>query len=346
MGITYKDSGVDIDKGNLFVKLIRQQVESTRTKGVIGGIGGFGGLFRPNLTGMKEPILVSSTDGVGTKLIIARMMDIHDTVGIDLVAMSVNDIAVTGAAPLFFLDYIATGKIKEQVLVDVVSGIAAGCRDAGCALIGGETAEMPGFYPEGEYDLAGFAVGMVERRGIIDGSKVKDGDVILGVASSGLHSNGYSLARKIVFDVMKLKPTDTVSGLSDSIGKALLVPTRIYVKPLRTLFDKVTVTAVSHITGGGLVDNIERLLPEGLSAVIDTTTWEIPPIFTVLREAGRIEPLEMMRTFNNGIGLAVIVREREASRALTTLKTSGERAAVIGKIEKKREGGQTVRFIP
>jgi phosphoribosylformylglycinamidine cyclo-ligase len=346
MGITYKDSGVDIDKGNLFVKMIKREVESTRTKGVIGGIGGFGGFFRPDIGGMKEPVLVSSTDGVGTKLIIARMMGIHDTVGIDLVAMSVNDIIVTGAAPLFFLDYIATGKLEEGVLVSVVSGIAAGCREAGCALLGGETAEMPGFYPEGEYDLAGFAVGMVDRPSIIDGAAIEAGDVIVGIPSSGLHSNGYSLARRIVFDHMKLKPTDTVQGLQKTIGEELLVPTRIYVRAVMALMEKVKISAAAHITGGGLIDNIERLLPEGLSAVIDRGSWEAGPIFAFLQRAGSVDPIEMMRTFNNGIGMAIIVREPAADQALTILRTMGEKPSVIGRIEKRQKGAPAVSFLP
>jgi phosphoribosylformylglycinamidine cyclo-ligase len=345
MGITYKDSGVDIDRGNLFIKMIKQEVESTRTKGVLGGIGGFSGFFRPNITGMKEPVLVSSTDGVGTKLVIARMMGIHDTVGVDLVAMSVNDIIVTGALPLFFLDYIATGKIDQQVLVSVVSGIAAGCREAGCALIGGETAEMPGFYPDGEYDLAGFAVGIVDKRSIIDGGAIRKGDVIIGIPSSGLHSNGYSLARKIVFDSLKLKPTDSVEGLEKSIGEELLVPTRIYVKAVRALVGKVTITAVAHITGGGLIDNVERLLPQGLCALLDRASWEVPPIFAFLQRAGSVDSMEMMRTFNNGIGLAVIVRERTADRALKILRIMGERPAVIGSIQKRIEGAHAVSFV-
>jgi phosphoribosylformylglycinamidine cyclo-ligase len=346
MGITYKDSGVDIDKGNLFVSMIRKEVESTRTKGVIGGIGGFGGFFRPNVTGMKEPVLVSSTDGVGTKLVIAQMMGIHDTVGIDLVAMSVNDIIVTGALPLFFLDYIATGRLEAGILASVVSGIAAGCRDAGCALLGGETAEMPGFYPEGKYDLAGFAVGMVDRRSIIDGSAVKRGDVIVGIPSSGLHSNGYSLARRIVFDTLKLKPSDIVQGLDRSIGEELLVPTRIYVRPIRALLEKVTIAALAHITGGGLVDNIERLLPGDLSAVIDRGTWKVPPVFDFLARAGSVDPMEMMRTFNNGIGMAVIVRERAADRALKILRTMGEDSTVIGRVQARPKGAPAVSFVP
>ncbi len=344
MTITYKDSGVDIDKGNLFVKMIKKEVESTRTKGVLGGIGGFGGLFRPNITGMKEPVLVSSTDGVGTKLAVAQMMGVHDTVGIDLVAMSVNDIAVTGASPLFFLDYIATGKLEEGVLVSVITGVAAGCREAGCALIGGETAEMPGFYPEGTYDLAGFAVGIVDRRAIIDGGTIRNGDVIVGIPSSGLHSNGYSLARKIVFDALRLNPGDRVAGLDRSIGQELLTPTRIYVKTVRALLGSVAITAIAHITGGGLIDNIERLLPEGLSAVLDMKAWEVPPIFRFLQEGGNVEKSEMLRTFNNGIGLAIAVRKRDADRALTILRTSGERPIVIGGIEKRKDGAPAVRY--
>jgi phosphoribosylformylglycinamidine cyclo-ligase len=346
MGITYKDSGVDIDKGNLFVKMIKREVESTRTKGVIGGIGGFGGFFRPNITGMKEPVFVSSTDGVGTKLVIAQMMGIHETIGIDLVAMSVNDIIVTGALPLFFLDYIATGKLQEGALVSVVSGIAAGCRESGCALLGGETAEMPGFYPDGKYDLAGFAVGMVDRRSIIDGSAVKKGDVIVGIPSSGLHSNGYSLARKIVFDTLKMKPTDTVQGLEKSIGEELLIPTRIYVRAIRALIEKITITAAAHITGGGLVDNIERLLSEDLSAVIDRRSWKVPPIFAFLERAGSVDPIEMMRTFNNGIGMAVIVRERTANQVLKILRTMGEDSTVIGRIQERQKDAPAVSFIP
>ncbi len=347
MGITYKDSGVDIDKANLFVKKIKEDIDSTRTEGVMGEIGGFGGFFRPDIAGMKDPILVSSTDGVGTKLIIAQMMGVHKTVGIDLVAMVANDIVVTGALPLFFLDYIATGSLNEGVLSDVISGIAGGCIDAECALIGGETAEMPGFYPEGKYDLCGFSVGLVEREAVIDGSRIKAGDAIVGVSSSGLHSNGFSLVRKIVFDKLKMKLTDRVDDLVKSIGEELLTPTRIYVKTVKSLLGKVDIHAISHITGGGLVDNIERLLPEGITAVIETSKWDVPPIFRFIQEAGKIDELEMMRTFNNGVGLAIIIPFDAADLVTSTLKGIGESPAVIGEITKAKgkvvEGGR-VRF--
>ena len=333
-GITYKDSGVDIGKANQFIKKIRDDIDATRTKGVIGEIGGFGGFFRPDITGTKEPILVSSTDGVGTKLIIAQMMGVHDTVGIDLVAMVVNDIIVTGALPLFFLDYIATGSLNEDVLSKVISGIAKGCIDAECALIGGETAEMPGFYTDGKYDLCGFSVGLVDRESVIDGSKIKAGDSIIGIKSSGLHSNGFSLVRKIVFDTLKLNIEDNVEELKKSIGEELLTPTRIYVKTIKALLSKTPIHAISHITGGGLVDNIERLLPQGLAAVIDTKSWDTPPIFEFLKSAGNIDRLEMMRTFNNGIGLALIVPTDTVDKAVDILKGIGEMVSVIGQIDK------------
>jgi phosphoribosylformylglycinamidine cyclo-ligase len=336
--ITYKDAGVDIEKANQFIKEIRHDINATRTKGVIGEIGGFGGFFRPDLSGMKEPILVSSTDGVGTKLVIAQMMGVHNTVGIDLVAMVVNDIIVTGALPLYFLDYIATGTLNEDVLSKVISGISKGCIEAECALIGGETAEMPGFYPDGKYDLCGFSVGLVDRESVIDGSKIEAGDSIIGIESSGLHSNGFSLVRKIVFDTLKMKLEDNVDELKKSIGEELLTPTRIYVKTAKALLGKTPINAISHITGGGLVDNIERLLPQGLSAVIDTKSWDVPPIFEFLKSAGNIDRLEMMRTFNNGIGLALIVPTETVDKAMNILEGIGEAPSVIGKVEKSIEG--------
>jgi len=345
MGITYKDSGVDIEKADRFLEKIKKDVKSTRTKGVIGDIGGFGGFFRPDLKGMKDPVLVSSTDGVGTKLIIARMMDIHDTVGIDLVGMVVNDIAVNGAVPLFFLDYIATGKLDVNVTADVVSGIARGCIEAECALIGGETAEMPDFYSPGTYDLAGFGVGIVDRNSIIDGSAVKNGDLILGIPSSGLHSNGYSLARKIVFDILKMKVGDYVEDLRKKIGEELLLPTRIYIKTIKALLGKVNIAAIAHITGGGLVDNIGRLLPAGLGAEIDVRNWDPPPIFKFLKGAGKIEETEMMRTFNNGIGLAIIADINAANKAQKILSGIGEKSSIIGEIKKIKEGDEAVSFL-
>jgi len=337
MGITYKDSGVDIDSADRFIERIKKDIASTRTDGVVGDIGGFGGLFRPELSGMEDPILVSSTDGVGTKLLIAQMTGRHDTVGIDLVAMVVNDIAVSGAAPLFFLDYIATGRLDGGVLADVVSGIAAGCREAGCALIGGETAEMPGFYPDGKYDLAGFGVGLVDKKHIIDGSKISPGDVIVGIPSSGLHSNGYSLARKVVFDVLSLKVEDIVPGLDRTAGEELLVPTRIYVKALTALTAAVEVSALAHITGGGLIDNIRRLLPPGVRGEIDTSAWQAPPIFQVLQDAGKIELREMFRTFNNGIGMAAIIPEAKADQAMDALIEAGEKPVIIGEIVQTKD---------
>ena len=337
MGITYKDSGVDIDLADRFIERIKKDIASTRTDGVVGDIGGFGGLFRPELSGMEDPILVSSTDGVGTKLLIAQMTGRHDTVGIDLVAMVVNDIAVSGAAPLFFLDYIATGRLDGGVLADVVSGIAAGCREAGCALIGGETAEMPGFYPDGKYDLAGFGVGLVDKKHIIDGSKISPGDVIVGIPSSGLHSNGYSLARKVVFDVLSLKVEDIVPGLDRTAGEELLVPTRIYVKALTALTAAVEVSALAHITGGGLIDNIRRLLPPGVRGEIDTSAWQAPPIFQVLQDAGKIELREMFRTFNNGIGMAAIIPEAKADQAMDALIEAGEKPVIIGEIVQTKD---------
>lgn len=344
MGITYKDSGVDIEKADRFLERIRKYVNSTRTKGVIGDVGGFGGFFRPDITGMRNPVLVSSTDGVGTKLIVARMMDIHDTVGIDLVGMVVNDVAVHGAVPLFFLDYIATGKLDEKVTADVVSGIAKGCIEAECALIGGETAEMPDFYAPGTYDLAGFGVGMVDKDSIIDGSTVKDSDLIIGIPSSGLHSNGYSLARKIIFDILKMQVGDYVDDLGKKIGEELLVPTRIYINMIKALLGNVDIAAIAHITGGGLVDNIGRLLPVGLGAKIDVKGWEPPPIFRFLKDAGKIADLEMMRTFNNGIGLALIVDKSVADKAQRLLADIGESPSVIGQIKKIKKGDQTVTF--
>jgi phosphoribosylformylglycinamidine cyclo-ligase len=336
MGITYKDSGVDIDRADRFIKKIKKAVKSTYTKGVVGDIGGFGGFFRPDLSRLKDPILVSSTDGVGTKLLIAQMMDIHDTVGIDLVAMVVNDIAVTGAQPLFFLDYIATGKLVEGTLSDIVAGISTGCREAECALIGGETAEMPGMYDPGTYDLAGFGVGLIDKKAVLDGSRIAAGDVIIGIPSSGLHSNGYSLVRKIVFDILKLKPADTVAELKRSIGEELLVPTRIYVRVIKGLMQDVNVSAFSHITGGGIMDNIARLLPRKTNAVIQKGSWEIPPIFDFLKRAGSLDDREMARTFNNGVGLAVITPKKSVKKAVSLLKDMGESPSIIGHIEKGR----------
>ena len=330
---TYKGAGVDIDKANLFVEKIKPLIKTTFRKEVLSGIGGFGALFRLDAEKFKNPILVSSTDGVGTKLKIAQSMNRHDTVGIDLVAMSVNDVIVQGAEPLFFLDYIATGKIGIEQSVQIMEGIVRGCQEAGCALIGGETAEMPGFYAENEYDLAGFCVGIVDADRLIDGSAIRVGDRIIGLASSGLHSNGFSLARKVLFDDGRLNVHEAVPGLEESIGTALLRPTKIYVKSLLKLFKSFNIKGLVHITGGGFLDNIPRILPAPCCAVIRKGAWEIPAIFHVIREMGRIEDQEMFRVFNMGVGMIVIVSEKEFQDVMERLEMLGEKAYILGSVE-------------
>jgi len=326
--LTYKDAGVDIDAGEALVERIKSVAARTKRPGVIGGLGGFGGLFALP-TGYQEPILVSGTDGVGTKLRLAIELGCHDSVGIDLVAMCVNDIVVCGAEPLYFLDYYATGKLDVDVAAAVVSGIGHGCEQAGCALIGGETAEMPGMYSEGDYDLAGFAVGIVEKANIVDGSKVSPGDVILGLSSSGPHSNGYSLVRKVI----ERADADLNQDLGGaSLKDQVLAPTRIYVKPLLKLIETLPVHALSHITGGGLLENIPRVLPANTKAVLDTTGWQRPPIFSWLQERGNIENREMTRTFNCGLGMVVVVPKAESERALQFLLQQGENAQIVGEI--------------
>jgi len=338
---TYKSAGVDIDKANQFVERIKPLIKTTARKEVVASIGGFGGLFHLDTQKFKNPILVSSTDGVGTKLRVAQKMDKHDTIGIDLVAMSVNDVVVQGAEPLFFLDYLACGKIEMEKSVQIIQGIVEGCNQAGCALLGGETAEMPGFYKPGEYDLAGFCVGAVEADKIIDGSAVSINDRVIGLASSGLHSNGFSLARKVLLEKNKLDIKDRVSGLSRAIGLELLEPTRIYVKSLLYIFKNFQVKGLIHITGGGFYDNIPRIIPRACRCVINKNTWEIPPIFRVIQEMGNIEEREMFRVFNMGIGMMIIVPEKECRAVLEQLKMEalGEKAYLIGSIE-KREGDQ------
>ena len=331
-GCRYTEAGVDIDKGNAFVERIKPVVASTFRAGVLTGIGGFGGLFALGGGKFKDPVLVSSTDGVGTKLMIANLCKKHDTIGIDLVAMCVNDIAVCGAHPLFFLDYFATGGLDLDVATDVVKGIAAGCEIAKCALIGGETAEMPGMYKKGDYDLAGFVVGICERDKLIDGSEVKVGDKLIGLASSGLHSNGYSLARKICLEEMKLTVKDEIAEFGCTLGEELLRPTRIYSEPLLNLVKNYKVKGLVHITGGGIIDNIPRVLPNGCKAVIDRQSWEVPPIFEFLRKNGKISPKEMCRTFNCGIGMVVIVEAKEAADAIQQLEALGEKPFLIGEI--------------
>ncbi len=341
----YAQAGVDIDKANRIVEEIKETVTSTYTKGVITEIGGFAGLFALDKEKFKEPVLVSSTDGVGTKLKIAFMMDMHKTVGIDLVAMCVNDIAVTGATPLFFLDYFATGKLKEEVTKDVISGIAQGCKQAGCALIGGETAEMPGMYPEGEYDLAGFSVGVVEREEIIDGSDISVDHDLIGISSSGLHSNGYSLVRKIFFKDLGLGIGDKIEELSSkTVGELLIEPTKIYVPIILNLLKRFKIHGIVHITGGGFQDNIPRILPEKCKAVIDKDAWKPLPIFKFIKEKGNVPEEEMLRTFNCGIGLILIVPPTETKEMLLQLEALGEKAYVVGKIEERDTNEPSVIF--
>ena len=329
---SYAAVGVDIEAGYKGVQLMREHVERTMIPGVVSGIGGFGGLFAPDLSGMKEPILVSGTDGVGTKIRVAQLLDKHDTIGIDCVAMCVNDIVCCGAKPLFFLDYIAIGKNEPEKVAAMVSGVAEGCVQAGCALIGGETAEHPGVMNPEDYDLAGFSVGVVDKANMIDNSRMKAGDVILGLASTGLHSNGFSLVRK-VFDVEHTdlnKPLDELDG--KSLGEELLSPTKIYVKPVLAAIQAARVHGVSHITGGGFFENIPRCLPQGLSAKIDKSALKIPPIFSLLQEKGGIPERDMFNTFNMGVGMALIVDKEDVVKAVTALDAAGQSARVIGEV--------------
>lgn len=330
----YKKAGVDIDAGNEFVRRIRPLVRSTFRPEVLTDIGGFGGLFRFDPKRYRDPVLVSGTDGVGTKLRIAFLMGRHDTVGVDLVAMCVNDVAVCGAEPLFFLDYLAVGKLAVGKAEAIVSGIVEGCRQAGCALIGGETAEMPGFYADEEYDLGGFAVGVVERDQIIDGSRVRPGDVLIGLASTGLHSNGYSLARRVLLEEAKMSLDERAPELGETLGEALLRPTRIYVKTIRTLVESGDIRAIAHITGGGLTENIPRVLPEGCRAVITRGSWKQPPICGLIQSRGRVDDDEMARVFNLGIGLVLVVPVDQADKIMRLAGAQGDQAFRIGVIEK------------
>jgi phosphoribosylformylglycinamidine cyclo-ligase len=337
-GLTYKDSGVDIEAGEKLVDLIKPFAKKTFDENVLAGIGGFGsGYLIPQ--GFKEPVLVSGTDGVGTKLKVAQMADVHDTVGIDLVAMCVNDILTVGARPLFFLDYFATGKLSVETAATVIKGIAKGCEIAGCALIGGETAEMPDFYDDGEYDLAGFVVGIVDKEKFITGEKIKAGDVILGLASSGIHSNGYSLVRKLFFEILKLKVDDFVEELNGKVYEILLTPTKIYVKPILKLLEEVEVKGIAHITGGGIPGNLVRILPKNVDAVVKKGTWEVLPIFKFIQEKGNVEENEMFKTFNMGIGLCLVVSKENVDKAKEILEREGETVYVIGEI---REGSGKV----
>jgi len=343
---TYRDAGVDIDLGNEFVNRIKPLVRSTFKPGVHSEIGGFGAAFSLNMPGDRQYVLVSSTDGVGTKLKVAFMMDKHDTVGIDLVAMCVNDIVVMGAEPLFFLDYFATGKLAVDVTVKVIEGIANGCKESGCSLVGGETAEMPDMYAPGEYDLAGFTVGLVENANIIDGSTITVGNKIIGIASSGLHSNGFSLVRKIVFQQLGLSVNDHVPEFGDqTVGEMLLTPTKLYVKPILNLMRDCKINGMAHITGGGLIDNIPRVLPKGSKALIHLDSWRRPAVFDFLQHAGEIEEKEMLRTFNCGIGLTLICPEFEEETILSRLKGMGQPAWTIGEVTEREPGEEPIEFI-
>jgi phosphoribosylformylglycinamidine cyclo-ligase len=342
---SYKNAGVDIEKGDGFVQAIKPMVESTFRPEVLTKIGGFAGCVSLNLERYKKPILVSSTDGVGTKLKIAFLMNRHDTVGIDLVAMCVNDIVVSGAKPLFLLDYLATSKLDTEKSMKVVSGIVKGCIEAECSLIGGETAEMPGFYKKGEYDLAGFAVGIVEDSQLIDGSGVTVGDKLIGIASNGLHSNGYSLVRKVILDQHKMDLEKRVEEIGELLGEELLRPTRIYVKTILNLTRDFSIGGIAHITGGGITGNLPRIIPKGCKAIVHRGAWDVPPIFSFVKEKGKISEEEMLRTFNNGIGVILIVRPKEVEDILGRLRSLSEKAFIIGEVGKTEREQETIEFI-
>lgn len=334
---SYKAAGVDVTAGYKGVELMKKAVQATYTNAVISDIGGFGGLYAPQIKGMEEPILVSGTDGVGTKLKLAFLMDKHDTIGEDCVAMCANDVICTGASPMFFLDYMALGKNIPEKVATIVAGVAEGCKKAKCSLIGGETAEMPGFYPVDEYDLAGFCVGIVDKKKIINNKTIEIGDKVIGLKSSGVHSNGFSLVRK-VFEVNKESLNEYVESLGCTVGEALLKPTKIYVKPILKLIEQVKVKGISHITGGGFYENMPRMLREGVALKIDKNSYEVPPIFKLIAERGNIPERDMYNTFNMGIGMAVIVPESEVEKSLEILKQAGEEAYLIGEvIEGNRE---------
>ncbi len=334
---SYKAAGVDVTAGYKAVDLMKKHVARTKTEGAISSIGGFGGLFQPNLAGMEQPILVSGTDGVGTKLKIAFLLDKHDTIGIDCVAMCVNDVICVGAKPLFFLDYIAVGKNYPERVAEIVSGIAEGCVQSGCALIGGETAEMPGFYPEDEYDVAGFSVGMVDRKKMIDGTQMKAGDVLIGIHSSGVHSNGFSLVRKI-FNIDGSSAKQYMPEFGKTLGEELLTPTKIYVKAVESLLSACPVKAISHITGGGFYENIPRMMTEGLTAKIEKAAVPVLPVFEVMAKTGNIPERDMFNTFNMGIGMCVAVDKNHADKAAAAIEAAGEKAVVLGEVISGDEG--------
>lgn len=337
--LTYRASGVDIDEGNRAVNLIKDKIKGTYDKNVIGDLGNFSGLYSlKNFINMDEPVLLSSTDGVGTKLKLAQMMDIHNTVGIDLVAMCVNDLICQGAKPLFFLDYIATGKLIPEKIDDLVSGIVEGCKMAECALIGGETAEMPGMYSEDDYDLAGFSVGIADKSKIISGQDVNSGDTLIGISSSGIHSNGYSFIRKIFLEEYKYELTDYIEELGMTLGEALLIPTKIYVKLVMDLIKKYELKAIAHITGGGVIENIPRVIPNGLGIDIEKNSWEKPAIFKMIEKFNAIDEVELHKSFNMGIGLAIVVDSDKAEEIVSYLNESEKQAYIIGKVVDTHEG--------
>ena len=337
-GLTYADAGVDIEAGNKAVHLMKDTVRSTFRPEVLTDIGGFGGFFALNKDKYREPVLVSGTDGVGTKLRVAMLTGRHDSVGIDAVAMCVNDILAQGAEPLFFLDYLAVGRLAPEQVAAIVSGVAEGCRQAGCALIGGETAEMPGFYGPEEYDIAGFAVGAVERSRIIDGRDIVPGDLVIGLPSSGLHSNGYSLARKVLLEIAGYGVDTYLEQLGRTVGEEMLEPTRIYVKAILPLLERFKVKGLAHITGGGLTENVPRALPEGTGVALRLGSWPMPPVFNLIQETGHIAASEMLRTFNMGVGLAAVVARTEAGAVMADLSARGETSYLIGEVvEGKRE---------
>ncbi|MBI5056582.1 MAG: phosphoribosylformylglycinamidine cyclo-ligase [Nitrospirae bacterium] len=344
MKLTYKTSGVDIDKGNRLVDIIKPLARATFSSNVINEIGSFGAFFKIDNSKYQNPVLVSGTDGVGTKLKIAFMMNKHDTVGMDLVAMSVNDILTSGAKPLFFLDYFATGKLSTKTAGDVIKGIANGCKMSDCSLIGGETAEMPGFYSDGEYDLAGFAVGIVDKNKIINGSGINNGDILIGLSSSGLHSNGYSLARKVFFDVKKYGPGKQIRELGCSIGEELLKPTRIYVKSVLKVMQNFSIKGIAHITGGGITENLPRIIPQSkrLKFIIKNDSWPVHDIFQLIQHMGNVEKAEMYKTFNMGIGMILVVNNSDARKVLQKFEMLGEKAFVIGYVDK---GPKCVEYV-
>lgn len=337
--LTYRDSGVDIDEGNRAVELIKNKIKGTYDNNVIGDLGNFSGLYSlKDFMNMEEPVLLSSTDGVGTKLKLAQMLNIHNTVGIDLVAMCVNDLICQGAKPLFFLDYIATGKLVPEKIDDIVSGIVEGCRQAGCALIGGETAEMPGMYSKEDYDLAGFSVGIADKNKIISGQNVKAGDTLIGIASSGIHSNGYSFIRKIFLEEYKYELNQYIEELEMTLGEALLVPTTIYVKLIMNLIQKYDLKAIAHITGGGIIENIPRVIPKGLGIDINKNSWEKPAIFKIIEKFNSIDEIELHKSFNMGIGLVIVVDSDKSEEITKFINEGEEKAFIIGEVVDSHEG--------